>query len=113
MLYLTDIDGPYLLLISLTETRNPLLYGSTGMRINVRFRIIIFLLYELFPCYFVLCYCKILYFTVVIKVDKHTKWIKLNAGQVGFYQVNYKKEWKTFKELLCSCHTVKSCNFSN
>ncbi|EGI70560.1 Glutamyl aminopeptidase [Acromyrmex echinatior] len=42
---------------------------------------------------------------LVIKVDRRTKWIKLNAGQVGFYQVNYKKEWKTFKELLRSCHT--------
>ncbi|KYN04893.1 Glutamyl aminopeptidase [Cyphomyrmex costatus] len=42
---------------------------------------------------------------VVIKVNRRTKWIKLNAGQVGFYQVNYKKEWKTFKDLLHSHHT--------
>ncbi|KYQ54762.1 Glutamyl aminopeptidase [Trachymyrmex zeteki] len=42
---------------------------------------------------------------LVIQVDRHTKWIKLNAGQIGFYQVNYKKEWKTFKELFRSYHT--------
>lgn len=50
---------------------------------------------------------------MVIQVDRHTKWIKLNAGQIGFYQVNYKKEWKTFKELFRSYHTVKLRNFSD
>lgn len=37
---------------------------------------------------------------VAIEVDEHTKWIKLNADQVGFYRVNYNEEWITFKELL-------------
>jgi len=44
---------------------------------------------------------------VVIEVDERTKWFKLNAGQVGFYRVNYNEEWETFNELLRSHHTVK------
>ncbi|KYN43680.1 Glutamyl aminopeptidase [Trachymyrmex septentrionalis] len=51
---------------------------------------------------------------LVIKVDRRIKWIKLNAGQIGFYQVNYKKEWKTFKKLLRSRHTkISSLNRAN
>ncbi|KAG5331089.1 AMPE aminopeptidase, partial [Acromyrmex charruanus] len=42
---------------------------------------------------------------VVIEVDERTKWFKLNAGQVGFYRVNYNEEWETFNELLRSRHT--------
>ncbi|XP_028045976.2 glutamyl aminopeptidase [Monomorium pharaonis] len=41
---------------------------------------------------------------VVIEADEHTNWIKLNAGQVGFYRVNYNEEWKTFQHLLRSSH---------
>ncbi|XP_024870969.1 glutamyl aminopeptidase-like [Temnothorax curvispinosus] len=37
---------------------------------------------------------------VTIEVDERTRWIKLNAGQVGYYRVNYNEEWITFKELL-------------
>lgn len=42
----------------------------------------------------------ILYFAVVIDVDEHTKWIKLNVNQVGYYRVNYGDEWQTIAELL-------------
>ena len=37
---------------------------------------------------------------VVIEVDEHTRWIKLNVNQVGYYRVNYGEEWKTYEELL-------------
>ncbi|GAB1864921.1 Aminopeptidase [Camponotus japonicus] len=37
---------------------------------------------------------------VVIEVDEHTKWIKLNVNQVGYYRVNYGTEWKPIEELL-------------
>ncbi|XP_070159038.1 aminopeptidase A isoform X2 [Polyergus mexicanus] len=37
---------------------------------------------------------------VVIDVDEHTKWIKLNVNQVGYYRVNYGNEWQTISELL-------------
>ncbi|XP_011698185.1 PREDICTED: glutamyl aminopeptidase-like isoform X2 [Wasmannia auropunctata] len=39
---------------------------------------------------------------VVIDVDERTRWFKLNAGQVGYYRVNYNEEWQTYKELLRS-----------
>lgn len=55
---------------------------------------------------FSLSYCNMLYFTVTIEVDERTRWIKLNADQVGFYRVNYNEEWITFKELLRSHPTV-------
>lgn len=45
---------------------------------------------------------------MVIEVDERTKWFKLNAGQVGFYRVNYNEEWETFNKLLRSHHTVKA-----
>lgn len=57
---------------------------------------------------FSLSYYKTLYFTVTIETDERTKWIKLNAGQVGYYRVNYNEEWITFKELLRSQHMVES-----
>ncbi|XP_029160957.1 glutamyl aminopeptidase-like isoform X2 [Nylanderia fulva] len=37
---------------------------------------------------------------VVINVDENTRWIKLNVNQVGYYRVNYEKEWETYTELL-------------
>lgn len=57
---------------------------------------------------FLVFYFKFLYLTVVIDADEYTKWIKLNAGQVGFYRVNYNNEWTTFEDLLQSHHTVMS-----
>ncbi|KAL0132492.1 hypothetical protein PUN28_000323 [Cardiocondyla obscurior] len=42
---------------------------------------------------------------VTIDVDERITWIKFNAGQVGFYRVNYNNEWVTFKELLRAHHT--------
>ncbi|XP_036146513.1 glutamyl aminopeptidase-like isoform X2 [Monomorium pharaonis] len=42
---------------------------------------------------------------VVIEVDDRTRWFKLNAGQVGYYRVNYNEEWKTFEHLLRSDYT--------
>ncbi|KAL6426361.1 hypothetical protein ACFW04_009103 [Cataglyphis niger] len=35
-----------------------------------------------------------------IDVDEHTKWIKLNVNQVGYYRVNYGDEWSPLKKLL-------------
>lgn len=47
----------------------------------------------------------------MIEFDANTKWVKLNAGQVGFYRVNYNEEWNKYQELLQSDHTVKLRNF--
>lgn len=74
--------------------------------LNFNFIIYSFSIYFYYS-YVIFFYCKMLYFTVAIEVDEHTKWIKLNVDQVGFYRVNYDDEWVTFKDLLHSHYMVK------
>ncbi|XP_011878875.1 PREDICTED: glutamyl aminopeptidase-like isoform X2 [Vollenhovia emeryi] len=51
---------------------------------------------------------------VTIEVAENVRWLKLNAGQVGFYRVNYNEEWNTFKQVFHVHFTrISSCDRAN
>lgn len=54
-----------------------------------------------------------IFFLVTVKLPSNFTWIKLNAGQNGFYRVNYLADhWKALGTALSNDHTVYSTQFT-